>query len=82
MVLSEVRNDVRLPTYARLDLRASRTFHWSGKRLSLFAEVMNVLGRENVRYEPPGINTKTFQAFGLTSSMIPRIPSLGILIEF
>ena len=76
------RNVFRVPAYARLDLRANRTFNWQTKRLTLFVEVMNVLGRENVRYEQPGVNRRTGQAFGIFSSMIPRVPSAGILIEF
>jgi hypothetical protein len=49
------RNEYRLPAYSRLDLRANRTYHWGPRRLTLFAEVMNVLNRENVRYLPPNL---------------------------
>lgn len=80
--VSSTRNEVRVPVYSRLDLRANRTFNWSRKRLTLFAEVMNVLNRDNVRFTPPGINTRTGQASGLFESMIPFVPSAGILIEF
>ena len=80
--VSSTRNTLRLPVYSRLDVRANRTFNWDKKRLTLFVEVMNVLGRENVRYEQPGVNILTLQAFGMFNSMIPRIPSAGILIEF
>jgi hypothetical protein len=80
--VSSSRNDVRLPTYSRVDLRANRTFNWSRKRLTLFGEIMNVLNRDNVRFNPPGINTATGRASGLFESMIPIVPSAGILIEF
>ena len=50
---------MRLPSYSRVDLRANRTFNWSRKRLTLFAEVINVLNRDNVRFNPPGVNTAT-----------------------
>ena len=43
---------------------------------------MNVLDRENVRFTPPGVNLRTGQAFGLFESMIPRVPSAGVLVEF
>jgi hypothetical protein len=76
------RNTLRLPAYARLDVRANRTFNWERKRLTLFVEVLNALGRDNVRFEKPTINFRTAQAFGLLNSMIPRVPSAGILIEF
>jgi hypothetical protein len=81
-VVSATRNEVRLPTYSRIDLRANRTFNWPHKRLTLFAEVMNVLNRENVRFNPPGVNTRTGQVSRLFETLIPIVPSAGILIEF
>ena len=45
--LGSMRNTVRLPDYARLDLSGSRTFTFTRSRLTLFVEVMNVTGREN-----------------------------------
>ena len=80
--VSTSRNDVRLPTYSRVDLRANRTFNWSRKRLTLFAEIMNVLNRDNVRFTPPGVNTGTGRVSNMFESMIPIVPSAGILIEF
>lgn len=80
--VSGTRNDVRVPLYARVDLRGNRTFNWSRKRLTLFAEVMNALNRNNQRFTPPGVNTRTGQVTGLFESMIPIVPSAGILIEF
>ena len=80
--VGSVRNALRVPAYSRLDLRANRTFNWQTKRLTLFVEVMNVLGRENVRFEQPGIDIRTGQAFGMFNSMIPLVPSAGVLIEF
>ena len=71
-----------MPLYSRLDVRANRTFNWEKRRLTLFVEVLNALGHDNVRFEQPGINRRTFQAFGMFSSMIPLVPSAGILIEF
>jgi hypothetical protein len=80
--VSATRNDVRVPTYSRLDLRANRTFNRARKRLTLFAEVMNVLNRDNLRFNPPGVNTRTGKVNGLFESMIPIVPSAGLLIEF
>jgi hypothetical protein len=76
------KNEVRLPVYARLDLRANRTFGWSRHRMTLFAEVINVLDRANVRYSPPSIDSRTREARRLYESMIPIVPSAGVLIEF
>lgn len=76
------RNELRAPAYTRLDVRANRTFNWSRKRLTLFAEVMNVFNRDNVRFNPPAINTLTREARFLFEEMIPIVPSAGVLIEF
>ncbi len=80
--VSPTRNTLRLPTYSRVDVRANRTFNWSRKRLTLFAEVINLLNRENVRFNPPGVNTSTGRVSNLYESLIPIVPSAGILIEF
>jgi hypothetical protein len=81
-VMSSVRNTLRLPTYSRVDLRANRTFNWSRKRLTLFAEVINLFNRDNVRFNPPSVNTSTGRVSNLFESLIPIIPSAGILVEF
>jgi hypothetical protein len=80
--LSDQRNTLRLPSYARLDLRVNRTFDWSRKRLTLFAEVINVLNRENVRFNPPRVSSSTRQVTRLFDSLVPIVPSAGILLEF
>ena len=82
LLLSHTRNDVRMPMYSRVDLRANRTFNWSRSRLTLFAEVMNVLNRDNVRFNPPGINTRTHEVRNMFEQMIPVVPSVGVLFEF
>jgi hypothetical protein len=81
-MLTDVRNTERLPVYARLDLRANRTFKWSGRRLTLFAEVINVFNRANYRFEPPSINVTTRLVSSPFDSTFPVVPSVGILIEF
>lgn len=80
--LSTERNTLRVPLYSRLDVRANRAFDLRSTRLTLFVEMMNVLGRDNVRAERPGLNVRTHEIFGLFNTMIPRVPSAGILIEF
>jgi len=80
--LSTLRNQARLPVYARLDVRANRTFTWSQKRLTLFVEALNVYGRSNVRFAAPGVNVRTGQAFGLFDTLFPFVPSAGVLLEF
>ena len=76
------RNAFRIPIYSRLDIRANRTFNLQGKRLTLFVELMNAFGHDNVRYNTPVVSVRTRQAFGILEPMIPLVPSAGILIEF
>ena len=80
--VTDARNTARLPAYGRLDLRANRAYNWSRRRLTLFVEVINVLNRDNVRFSPPGINTTTRAATRPFESMLPIVPSVGVLIEF
>ena len=55
---------------------------WSTRRLTLFVEVINVMNRENVRYHPPSIDARTFEARRLFESLLPVVPSAGPLFEF
>jgi hypothetical protein len=79
--IGEQRNTERIPRYSRLDFRLNYAFHMQGQRLTLFVEVLNVMGRENVRFNEP-FTTITGRAFGPFQTMIPRVPSGGILWEF
>jgi hypothetical protein len=79
--LSPTRNQVRLPTYARLDLRGSRTFTAGSSRLTLFVEIMNALGRRNIGQANGSIRT-SLEAVGYVEKLIPFVPSAGVLIEF
>jgi hypothetical protein len=79
--LSSLRNQVRLPTYARLDLRGSRTFGMGRGRLTLFVEIMNALGRRNIGQADGNIRPN-LEAVGYVEKLIPFVPSAGMLIEF
>jgi hypothetical protein len=79
--VSHLRNQVRLPVYARLDLRATRTFTSERRRITLFVEVMNVLDRTNVRQTEATLRPN-LEVIGLAERLIPLVPSAGILIEF
>ena len=82
LFLSSVRNAVRLPLYARLDVRANRTFTFNRSRLTLFVEVMNLLGRDNGGQSDGFVVPGSFQAIGYVEGLLPRIPSAGFLFEF
>ena len=79
--LSTLRNQVRLPVYARLDVRSNYTFTFSRSRLTLFVEVMNLLDRDNLR-QTDGSIRPNFDATGFVDRMLPRVPSAGFLFEF
>jgi Carboxypeptidase regulatory-like domain/TonB-dependent Receptor Plug Domain len=81
VVLSDQRNQVRMPVYSRLDVRANKSFNFDRWKLTLYAEVLNLLARENIRY-----TTQSDTANGRLSinrdSMFPLLPSAGIRVEF
>jgi hypothetical protein len=79
--LAALRNQVRLPVYARLDLRATRAFTFGARRLTLFLEVMNALGRDNYGTADGAIRAM-LAATGYVERLIPCVPSAGMLIEF
>jgi len=81
LTLGAARNQVRLPVYARLDVRANRTFTFTQRRLTLFVEIMNVTGRRNLGQSVGTIRTNLV-ADGYATRMLPRVPSAGFLIEF
>jgi len=82
LFLGESRNQVRLPWYVRLDLRASRVVSIKGRRLTLFAELVNALGRRNRGLSDGFIRLPGFEAEFYTEKLIPRIPSVGFQISF
>lgn len=79
--LVEGRNTLRLPAYARLDVRADRAMTWDGRRVTLFVEVANLLNRRNERNVPYGVGPRG-QLMGVTDSMLPIVPSAGLVVEF
>ena len=79
--LVDTRNSLRLPSYARLDVRADRTFTWSGRRVTLFAEVANALNHQNLRNVPYGVDRRG-RVQEPTDTLLPIVPSAGLLVEF
>jgi len=79
--LTEERNTLRLPAYSRLDARADRAFNWWGQRLVLFVDVANVLNRTNVRNANYFVD-RTGRVLETTESLMPIVPSGGVMIEF
>jgi outer membrane receptor protein involved in Fe transport len=79
--VASTRNLVRLPVYARLDLRANHTFNFDRRRLTLFVEVINVLNRDNYAVDNPRV-LSTGRVVGATQSLFPFLPSAGLLFDF
>ncbi|MGQ0736149.1 MAG: hypothetical protein ACT4QD_21165 [Acidobacteriota bacterium] len=65
-----------------LTQRIDRAFTCRKSRLTLFAEVVNVLKRGNQRVQNPSVNICTGAVPGLFESLFPLLPSAGVLIEF
>jgi hypothetical protein len=80
--LADARNAERLPVYGRLDVRGDRTFTYRRSRLTLFAEVVNVMNRRNLRAADPSVSLTTGLARFAVEEMFPVLPSLGVLLEF
>ena len=80
---SDERNTLRPDGYGRLDLRANKAWLFRGWKLTLFGEVLNVLERENVRFNgQDGIDFRTGRVFLSTDTMFPLLPSLGVTVDF
>jgi CarboxypepD_reg-like domain/TonB-dependent Receptor Plug Domain len=81
LVLSDQRNQVRMPVYSRLDVRANKAFNFDQWKLTLYAEVLNVLARRNIRYTTT-VDTVNGRLSINRDSMFPLLPIAGIRVEF
>ena len=81
LFLSNRRNDVRLPSYARLDVRADRAFQLAGRRFQGFVEVVNVLDRTNVGPASGSFGVNG-EAIGFVERLAPRRTSAGVMFGF
>lgn len=83
------RNRVRLPTYARLDVRVTRAFNFSSRRLTLLAEIINVSGRRNFAAacactnwaDAPRVRSDG-RVTGTTQKLFPFLPTIGFIVDF
>ncbi len=80
--VSERRNLVRVPAYSRLDVRANRTFNIRKARLTLYAEIMNVLNHANYRYAGTSVLIPSGQVFFDRETTFPFLPAAGITVEW
>ncbi|UCG63152.1 MAG: TonB-dependent receptor [Candidatus Zixiibacteriota bacterium] len=68
----------RYPDYSRLDFRINRYFDFWGGRLTAFLEVINILGRENVRCYNYSIRSSSSGLY-IDSEVEPAFPTLPVL---
>lgn len=62
--LAEDRNRVRVPPYSRLDVRAAKAFFYTRWKMTLYAEIANVLDRTHYRYSGDGsLDPRTGRVF-------------------
>ena len=80
--LSSQRNTARIPYYSRVDLRVNKAFLFKKWKLTLSGELINVLGRENVRFAGFEFFSFDGRVFGQLDRVMPRLPSAGVVIEF
>jgi hypothetical protein len=75
----------RLPNYHRVDVRWTRYFDTRRGRLSLFAEVFNLLNTKNVGTYFTNVSVSRQRQVTLVpafDTMMPRLPTAGIAWEF
>jgi hypothetical protein len=77
-------NDCRYPAYHRLDLRADRLWTTPIGKVTVFLELINLYGRDNIRaatYELESVGPPNDQGWNLDRTnwyWMPFIPSIGV----
>jgi hypothetical protein len=81
LALAATRNEERLPVYSRLDFRINHSFTYTRRRLTLFFEALNVLGRTNLGPTDGFVRTNGTVS-GVTEKLLPFLPSAGFVLDF
>jgi hypothetical protein len=82
VVLSAQRNQLRLPAYQRTDFRVNKAFIRDRWQITLFAEVVNLTNRDNVRFDDVGsVDARGRVRLNLEKTF-PILPSAGVAVEF
>ena len=81
--LSENRNALRAPAYARTDLRLNKAYVHQKFKTTLFGEIVNVTNHTNRDFDSAGpYDAGTGRAYPNFYSMFPILPSVGMVFEF
>jgi hypothetical protein len=80
--LAASRDQLRMAYYQRTDIRVNKSWTRDKWKFALYGEVVNIGNRTNYLFDSlNSYNTKTGQTSVTLDSMLPIIPSVGILIE-
>jgi hypothetical protein len=81
--LSNARNQLRLPSYRRADIRWSQSWLRDRWKLTLYAEVINMTNHRNLRLASvDAIDPRTGRVSLTIERVFPIIPSVGVAFEF
>ncbi|MEE8166542.1 MAG: TonB-dependent receptor, partial [Myxococcota bacterium] len=75
-------NSERLSSYHRLDLRASRRWHFRSASLDFFVDVQNVYDRENLAGFDIEIDDEEGSIVATEEGWVGILPSAGVSVEF
>jgi hypothetical protein len=75
-------NSGRLPSYRRLDLRATRYFDTPSGRISTFIDLFNALNAWNARGYEYNVRGNPLRLARDVDRQVPRLPTAGITWEF
>jgi hypothetical protein len=82
LALGAARNQVRQDGYSRWDVRANKAFHFDRWKLTLYAELVNVLDRDNERIDAADVDLRTGAVFLAREKLFPILPAVGLSLEF
>jgi hypothetical protein len=81
--LSDQRNQMRVPTFTRLDARLNKAYYYKRFKVTLDVEIDNMTNHKNWRYF--GLQQYDFSTGKATmrrGNMLPILPSAGFTLEF
>jgi hypothetical protein len=80
--LTNIRNGLRMEPYLRIDTRVNKSWTRDKWKLTLYGEVVNLANRKNYLFDSfNGYNSRTTQVFITLDTMLPVLPSAGIVFE-
>ncbi len=80
--LGTQRNQLRMDYYQRTDFRINKTWTRDRWKIALFGELVNVTNRSNQLFDSVNSYSTVTGKTGISlDSMIPIIPSVGVLLE-